>query len=158
MIASPFASFTRPADVTAYAANDLVANSTTAGSVTPMEFAADQVAGNGIVRRATLHKSTATATLASFTLHLFTVAPVVTNGDNGAFAVSTAENYVGTVAIDMATGALAGTNSLWKDSAAVAWPIRVPGNGKLYGLLAASAGYTPASAEVFKVTLHIEGC
>jgi acetyl-CoA acetyltransferase len=64
---------TRPADTTAYAAGDLVANSTTAGSVTPFIF--DLSLGRGLaissIQRVRLFKSAASATLAQFILHLF---------------------------------------------------------------------------------------
>lgn len=158
MIIRPIYSFTRPSDTTAYAAADLVANSTTAGSVVPMSFDLSKygTGGSGKIRRVVLYKSTATVTLATFNLHLFSQSPVVTNGDNAAFAVSTAEFFLGTIACDLATGAFATSADVGK--AFVANPeINVDlGGGKAYGLLAAGAGYTPASAEVFKVTLEVE--
>src|SRR6185437_974597 len=80
------ANFTRPADTTAYATGDLVANSTTAGSVTPLSFTAPRYAtGSGQVRRARLKKSTNTTTNATFRLHLYATSPTPTNGDNGAW-------------------------------------------------------------------------
>src|SRR4051812_8128931 len=57
-VATPSASFTRPADVTPYASGDLVADNTTAGSVTPLSWTAARVAaGSFLVRRARLRKS-----------------------------------------------------------------------------------------------------
>src|SRR3954463_10166718 len=53
--ATPSSVLTRPADTTAYAANDLVANSTTARTVTVPSFAATPYAlGTGAIRRARL--------------------------------------------------------------------------------------------------------
>src|SRR5689334_10112995 len=70
-IAVAAASFTRPADTTAYASGDLVANNTSAGSVTPMTFAAARAADKGfMVRRARMKKSTTGTTGAQFRLHL----------------------------------------------------------------------------------------
>lgn len=135
--------FTRPSDTTAYTTADLVANSTTAGSVTPMTFNIP----DGQITMARLVKSTATATLASFTLFLYQSLPTVTNGDNGAF-VSTGSNFLGTVTLDQTGSTFSGT--------AVATSILttpIPTSGSVYGLLKAAAGYTPASAEVFTVTL-----
>lgn len=159
MIISPSASFTRPADTTAYGANDLVANSTTAGDVVPMSFGVSQLPnGAGTVRRVRLFKDDETVTAASFTVHLFSQAPVVTNGDNAAFAVSTARYYIGSVAIDMSTGAIASTTDVWKAAAlSPELSFNARNSGAIYGLLEAEAGYAPSSGEVFEVTLDIEG-
>src|SRR3990167_2992553 len=79
------ASFTRPADTTAYTSGDLIANNTTAGSVTPLSFPIPN--GRGcFIWRAKILKSGATATNASFRLHLFKNSPTVTGGDNAALA------------------------------------------------------------------------
>src|SRR5215207_5972656 len=52
------ASFVRPANTTAYAIGDLVANSTTAGSVTPLSVTGARVAnGTGSIVYAGLRKS-----------------------------------------------------------------------------------------------------
>jgi hypothetical protein len=157
MIITPFASFARPADTTAYTIGDLVANNTTAASVSPMEFAVKAVGGSGVIRRVRLFKDDETTTAAAFKLHLFTAAPVVTNGDNGALAVTTVENYLGYAVVDMSTGAMASATDLMKmvDTAIY---FRFPDlASKLYGLIEALAAYTPSSGETFKVTLEIEG-
>ena len=69
------ASFTRPNDTTAYASGDLVANSTTAGSVVPLQIDLGNVAavGHGITRitRARLTKSGTSPTNANFRIHLY---------------------------------------------------------------------------------------
>lgn len=153
MMITPTANFTRPANTTAYTAADLVADSTTAGSVTPMKFSLQRLGNTGKIISARLAKSTTTATLATFNIHLFTQSPVVTNGDNGAFAISTSRYYLGKIAVDMATGAQAGTAYLAETSAAVAIGVDAE---TIYGLIEAGAGYTPASAEVFEVMLAIE--
>lgn len=159
MIFSPFSSFTRPADTTAYAQNDIVANSTTAASITPMKFGLNGSGKAGIIRSARLYKSDKTVTNGTFTAFLFTADPgTPTNGDNGAFGVASAAAFLGSFAIDLTTGALAGgTTGAAKNSAALAIPFFLPAlNDKLYALLRADAAYTPASAEVFKLTLDIE--
>lgn len=152
-------SFTRPSDTTQYGANELVANSTTAASVVPMSWGINRLGRAGIIRGIRLYKSNKTVTLASFQVNLFTLTPgVPTNGDNGAIVVADASMYLDKVAIDLATGGLAGgTTGVGKRSAAIAIPFEAPGvNNKLYGLLETTAAYTPASAEVFTVTLEIE--
>jgi hypothetical protein len=152
-------SFTRPANTTQYSANDLVANNATAASVVPMSFGINRLGRAGIIRGVRLYKSDKTATSASFKVHLFTADPgTPTNGDNGAFGVASAENYLDAVSVDLSSSGLAGgTTGIMKRSAATAIPFEAPAlNNKLYGLLEAIGTYTPASGETFTVTLEIE--
>jgi hypothetical protein len=89
------ANFTRPADTTTYAQGDLVANSTTAGSVTPLALTAARVSGGGgVIRKFRLIKSTASLTNAQFRVHLFNALPTVANGDNAAWGTPGALNYI----------------------------------------------------------------
>lgn len=159
MIITPFYTFTRPADTTQYAANDLVANSTTAASVVPLSFGLNGIGRAGMIRRVQLYKSNKSVTAASFKVHLFTADPgVPTNGDNGAFGVASAANYLDAVAVDISSSGLAGgTTGAYKPSAAVAIGYCFPAlSSKLYALLEAIGTYTPASAETFTVRLEIE--
>lgn len=147
-ISTALATFTRPSDTTAYTANDLVANSTTAASVVAMTFG---VGLGSRIRRVRMTKSTTSPTLATFTLFLFTTAPTVTNGDNGAF-VPTVAGFIGSVAVD-----LAGSQSSGAAMAAVNLTTQIVAPSALiYGLLRADAGYTPGSAEVITVSLDVE--
>jgi len=161
MIINTSASFTRPADTTAYAANDLIANSTTAGSVTPMSFSVARLGcGQGRIMRIRLFSDNEAVTLATFSLHLFNASPTVTNGDNGAFAVATARTFLGTVAADMATGSFVTTTDKMKAFAVSPenpFDLKNASNveRRIFGLLMAGAGYTPASGELFEVTLEI---
>lgn len=89
------ATTTRPANTTAYVAGQLLANSTTAGSVTYPTIAAaraNDVAGT--ILRLRLKKSGTTLTNGIFRVHLYNVLPSVTNGD-GATWLSTTAGYVG---------------------------------------------------------------
>jgi hypothetical protein len=87
--------FTRPNDTTAYASGDLVANNTTAGSVTPLSWDVHRSpSGSFRVNRVKVKKSGAVVTNASFRLHLYSTAPTVANGDNGAWSSSEA-GYLG---------------------------------------------------------------
>lgn len=158
MIITPFYSFTRPADTTAYTSGDLVANSTTAASVVPLSWSIQGTGGSGIIRAVRFFKSSTTATAASFRVHLFVAAPPTpTNGDNGAYGISTVTDHLDTVAVDLSSGAFAGTAGLNKRSAATAIGFRFPtASMKLYGLIDVQGGYAPASGETFRVTLEIE--
>lgn len=147
--------FNRPADTTAYAAGDLVANNTTAGSVVPLEVVAGSNGQTVMLRRMILRKSGTTATNAAFRVHVFTTAPTVGNGDNGALSISTgAAAYVGTFSIGavraFGDGVVGfGTPDIGADVAAV-----LGSAGKLFCLIEALAAYTPANAETFTLSFE----
>jgi hypothetical protein len=150
------ASFTRPADTTAYASGDLVANSTTAGSVVPMPFAVARSRRVGVkIHRCRLRKSGTGITNASFRLHLYTSSPVCANGDNGPWSTDKAATYLGafdiTVDKAMTDGAAGnGTVNVGSDI-----HVLMAGSATIYGLLECRGVYTPASAEAFTVTLEV---
>lgn len=110
-------SFTRPADTTTYGPADLVANSTTAASVSPLTWGINHFGKGGfMIRAARLYKSSATVTAASFKIHLFNATPgTPTNGDNGALGVASAADFLDSIAIDLSTGAFVGTGALRSD-------------------------------------------
>lgn len=154
------ASFTRPADTTAYASGDLVANSTTAGSVSAMEIRGLAINNQAstIIRRIKLAKSGTSTTNASFRVHLFRAAPAtVTNGDNGALSVSGVADYLGATDVTMDRAFTDGACGLAVPIVGSEFMVRFPGsntNGQsLFALLEARAAYTPSSAEVFTLTL-----
>jgi hypothetical protein len=147
----PSANFTRPADTTAYASGDLVANSTTVGSVVPMTFSpCTKGAGrSGQIRRVRISKTGTSITNTTVRVHLFSVLPTVsTNGDNGAITIATgAAGYLGQVDVVI--------NQAFTDGAAGQLVTEINFNAlTLYGLLEARGAWTPASAEVITVTLE----
>lgn len=159
-VIAPVSTFTRPADTTAYGAGDLIANSATAGSVTPLEWSMNGSGRSGIIRRVRIYKSSTTTTQASFQLHLFDSAPTVSNGDNGALAIATnLDSWLGVVALDMTSGAEAGASAGLVDvSGALEIGVSKPAMTRsIYGLLEAVGTYTPASGETFTIRLEIEG-
>jgi hypothetical protein len=150
------ANFNRPADTTAYAVGDLVANSTTAGSVTPLSWTVGRVNdGYVTIRRARLKTSSTSVTNAQFRLHLYGATPTVTNGDNGAW-LSTQSTYLGWIDITV--------DKVFSDAAE---GIGVPtagseiiapclsGAATIKGLLEARAAYTPTNAGTFTVELEL---
>lgn len=149
---------TRPADTTAYASGDLVANSTTAGSVTPFAFAVDKNAGIKIWRIA-LIKSAASVTNTDFRIHLHLSSPTVANGDNGALSASNS-GYIGF--INTAAPATAFSDTFNASGVYVNNSVAAPlmfvadGTDRIYGLLEARGAYTPASAETFSIQLFGE--
>jgi len=105
------ATFTRPSNTTAYAIGQLVANSTTAGSVTPMALSVARINGlTGQMRRFRLEKSGTTTTSAAFIVYFFSQPPVPTVGDGTAFATSGNAYYMGSVTDRAGRSADAGIN------------------------------------------------
>jgi hypothetical protein len=153
---NPTVSFTRPGDTTAYASGDLVANSTTAGSVVaPVLGIGTSAVTTGQqfrIDRIKLAKSTVTTTNAAFRVHLYRTAPTVANGDNGAFSTSGTANYLNSFDItitqaftDGAAGFVAtGANAIVLDSGAT-----------IVALVEARGAYAPGNAEVFTLTLEV---
>lgn len=146
---------TRPADTTAYAAGDLVANSTTAGSVVAgVISAARAVDAVTSMLRCRLRKSGATLTNAIFRIHFYNTAPTVTNGDNGVW-LSTQSGYCGSMDVNIDKAFSSGSEGIGvptNGSAIVFAP--ATGTADIYFLIEARAAYTPISAEQF--TLETE--
>jgi hypothetical protein len=155
---NPSASFTRPADTTAYADGDLVANNTTAGSVAAMEFTfLNRNQRSCCVRGVRINKTSTGVTGSTFRLHLFSSSPGVANGDNSAFVPSTMAGWLGRVEVLVDEPGTAGAAG----RAAIADGIHIALTGPqtsvtLYGLLEAKGAYAPGNAEVITVTLEVE--
>lgn len=149
------ANFTRPADTTAYASGDLIANSTTAGSVVAMSFAGVCFgsAAPAQIRRVRVLTSSTSVTNAAFRLHLYKVLAITAaNGDNAAWSTDNAANYIGFVDITVDKAFTDGAVGLSAQTEINCVPVTT----LLYGLLEARGSYTPTSAEVFTVTLEID--
>jgi hypothetical protein len=150
----PSASFVRPADTTAYASGDLVANSTTAGSVAPMSWTISRQGSGagGMIRRVRIRKTSTGTTGASFRLHLYSASPTPSNGDNGAWLTNRAADYIG--AFDCTI------DRVFTDGAA---GNGVPMTGSeinfaadtVFGLLEARGAYAPGNAETITVILEV---
>lgn len=143
------ATFTRPNDTTAYTANDLVANSTTANLVVPMQF---QIPTPGVrLNRAILTLNSSTNTNAKFRVHMYGSSPTAANGDNGAWS-TTASTYLGDFDIDCTVRAFTDTTTGIAFVDSTATPINF-NSGIIYVLLEATAAYTPTANEVFTLRL-----
>ena len=163
---NPSATFTRPADTTAYASGDLMANSTTASSVAALAFTAARVeAGSFVIRRVRMHKDNANLALATFRLHLFKTDPTATDptgGDNAALELNSlaAGSYIGYVTFDFTMAAVADIQASDIELPGVPavgteFTVKLASGQIVYGLLEARAAYVPASAEVFTFELEV---
>jgi hypothetical protein len=119
-----------------------------------LSWSMDRFGGNGRIVAVTLYTDDETVTNANFNLHLFRSAPSPGVGDNGVFALTTLLGYIGTVALDMSSGAQATSTDKAKRFA-LTTPIVVECM-TLYGLHATTAAYDPDNEELFEVTLEIE--
>lgn len=147
------ATFKRPSDTTQYASGDLVANSTTAGSVVPMRFDISDGGDGGMIRRARITKSGTSVTTASFRVHLYSSATITcANGDNGAWSTDQAANYFG--AIDVTVDKAFTDGAVGHGVPLVGTEINF-GINTYHGLLEARGAYTPSSAEVFTIELEV---
>lgn len=136
-------SFNRPGDTTAYAANDAVADNTTAGSVTRLSFSPSLSAGT--IRRVKIRKSDQTVATPTVRLWLYDADLTPAAGDNAAFT-HPAQDSLGYVDVAVTN---AGTDD------AVGWAnCDIPHTGAaIKGLLQTLSAFTPANAETFTVTL-----
>ena len=156
------ANFTRPSDTTAYAVGDLVANSTTSGSVVPLSFAnAVRSAGDCVrIERVRIEKSGTSLTNASFRLHLFEASPTPTVGDNGVFnnagvlATNNVLNHAGTFPVTMIWSGSDGAMGIGVPTTGAGATVSPTSGTTIYGLLEVTGAYTPASGEVFYVVLE----
>jgi len=151
------ASFSRPADTTAYASGDLVANVTVAGSVVPLSFKVGRInAGTGRITRARLRKNGVSIASASFRLHLYKVSPTASNGDNGAW-LTTESTYLGALDITMDRVFADGAKGFGVPlvGAFIAFDCAA-GSQLIYGLIEARGAYAPVSGETFTATLEVD--
>jgi len=153
------ATLTRPADTTAYAAAEQIAQTTTAALNKNLVFDVARVDnGTGIITSAVLIDSSAESTKPSIDLLLFH-GPVTNAADNAAAAPTDEEMETmlpnGVISFDGPTlfkvgganGAIpAGNQNI---------PFKCRNGTKIYGILVVRNAYTPVSAEKFTVNLGV---
>lgn len=148
---------TRPADTIPYAAGDLIANSTTAGSVAPIQFANAARTPAGVLRieRVRLQKSTTSLTNAAFRVHFYSATVTPANGDNGAWSTPRA-SYIGAIDVTMDRALSDGAQGSGVPLVGPAITCRPNAGTTLFALLESRAAYTPGNAEQFVVTLEAQ--
>lgn len=145
---------TRPADTTAYAANDALSDSTSAPTSGGFTFtsAARKSGGSGIITDAIITTSADAATLLQGEIWIFDTS--VTNiNDNSAFAVSDTEikTYVGKIPFTMEDAGNNGAAHVTNLSIG----FTCVGSANLRFLVKVKNAYTPASGEVLTTRLKI---
>jgi hypothetical protein len=147
---------TRPADTNVYASGDLVANSTTAGSVTPFSFtnAVRVAAGAGEIQAVRLYKSGTSLTNANFRVHFYIATVVPSNGDNGVWLTPMA-NYVGSFDVTCDKAFTDGAEGAGLPTVGMVRRFQLASGTTLYALLEARGTYTPTSGETFTIRAEI---
>jgi hypothetical protein len=150
------ANFTTPSGTTAYASGDLIANSGTAGSVTPLSFTVCRVNdGTVMIRRARIMTTDSGFAGKQVILKLYKSSPTVANGDNGAWS-STESGFLGQVPV---TFTETFSDPLYKGIGAPAVGSEIntecsSGAKTVFGLLIAGEAITPQGAKVHTVYLE----
>lgn len=153
-ITNPSASFVRPGDGTTYAIGDLVANSTVAGTVTPLQFTVGRIAlGSVMIRRIKIHKLGTSTTNAQFRVHFFRTSPVSAAGDNEAFSTDNVADYVGAFDVTLDRAFTNGSAGFGVPTAGNDMSVVLSDGTSLFALIEARAAYAPQSSESFTVTL-----
>lgn len=149
------AEFTRPADATAYAVSDAVADSTTAPTVLTFANCARSSGGSGYVVRARLMTDQST-NVAAYRLHLFraTVTAVNDNSPQTTLIANRA-NYLGYIDFPAATTEGTGSDAANTQNLDTRLAFVATGTS-LFGLLQTKTAFTPASGQRFYVELGIE--
>jgi len=152
------ASFTRPNDITAYAANDAVNDSVTTPTALNFSGAARVTGGTGVIASLRASKNSATTTNASFRLHLYRSDPsgvATLSADNAQFALFWTARLIRLGFVDF-TFVTAGTGS--DMATAIVDGINRPyvcTGTSLYGRLQALSAYTPTANEIFHFELGL---
>lgn len=139
---------TRPANVTAYTANDVVGGAIDLGVLGP---SAGAVMINSVQLEADIAAIPAGQT--SWILYLYNVTPPSAIADNGAFDLGSGDraSFLGSIAI---TTLVDLGSTLYVDIPNVSKQVRLSGT-HLFGYLVTVGGFTPnANSEVYKLTLH----
>lgn len=158
---------TRPADTTAYAANDAIGSRTT-GAANDFVFRLSlQPGGSGYIVKAKLHTNQSTC-VARFRLHLYngTPAPIA---DNTICTVlyTNAAKYLGYIDFPAAANPAGASDDLAQalvlpgstgtnSQPCLPLAITTDGNGKVYGQLETLDAFTPASGQKIRIALEAD--
>lgn len=154
---NPTSVLTRPADTTPYAVGDLVASSTTGGSIVVPSFTATPTAGGtGHLRKARLltNKTSGMGSIA-FLIDFWQAAPTFTAGDNAAYAITTgAAQWLGQIAVGL-TQASDGAYGAGTPLVGTALDFDLASGTLIYWTMQTTSIFTPASAQTFTIIPEI---
>lgn len=149
------AEFSRPADTTAYAVNDVVSDSTSAPTI--MQFTLARANGGaGYISKARIETND-TADVARYRLHLFHTAPTMIN-DNSPMTVLWAnrDKRVGAVDFDPLVTGGSGSDAARQINTYPLFFKCAVADAKLYGILEILTARTPASGKTYFIELSAD--
>lgn len=158
-IANPSSSFAVPNSSATYAVGDLIANSATAGSVTPMEKTIVRTAaGAAVIVKGRFYKTGTGIVGASFREHFFTSSPTVTNGDDGAFLPNQCLTRIGSIDYNLADMVVHSDGVSCVGIPTTGYPITVdlPSGSVVYSLIEARGAYVRTAAETITTVAETE--
>lgn len=147
---NPTSTLTRPANTTAYSSGQLIASSTTAGSIVVPSFTIQ--GGRGFIPRVRLSTNATTGWAGTFTVTLWRAAPTYTNGDGGAYAVAT--GAAGRLAQYSCTLVQYGDGASGECSITIGnfLTASLPSGTSIYWDVQTAAAATPISGQTFTLT------
>jgi hypothetical protein len=147
---------TRPANTTAYTANDAVSDNATAGSVTPISLTVSDVNDDTVTIERLRLKTTDTGVQGkSFRVWLFQATPTVGGGDNAAFSAAST-GFIGTLSGTFRATSDGAVAVLVPDEGARIIAKPVSGAATIKALMQTLDAFTP-SANSTTLTLTAEG-
>lgn len=143
---------TRPANTTAYAANDAINGN---GVSTNWEFVLGRIAtGSGVIVGANVATDHAAGT-AVLELDLYDASiTLIADNDEATRLYANQGKYIGTIVFPALAKKTAGSTQAEATNTDIRYPFKCVGASKVYGILRTPAGFTPASAAAYQVTLH----
>lgn len=144
------ATITRPANTTAYTANDVL------GGAITFTAAGPSAGGDLIVTSVELEADIAAipSGMTSFSLYLYNVTPPSAIADNAAFDIPSGDraSFLGKIALGTPVDE---GSTLYIRTDQVNAHLKVASGGSLFGYVVTAGAFTPAgNSEVYKVTLH----
>lgn len=150
---SALATITRPANTTAYPANDIVGE---AAAAIQFNFVGMSGGGEMFITSSELMIAVAAipSGMTSFRLYLYSATPPSAAANNDAFDIPAGDRTAFLGYIDLGSPVDLGS-TLFVQTDQTNKQVRVPPSGDLFGYLVTNGGFTPAgNSEVYTITLH----
>ena len=150
-------SMTRLTGTTQYTSGDVIGQSGTAGSCSPITLNV-AVYPNGKIAALRLRKSGTGVTTCTIRAHFYTTLPAFSNGDNSAWLTSKFDGWVGSIDVVVDRAFSDGAAGIGYPTAPLTYAATAnatTGVAPLYVVLEARSAYTPADSEVFTVSAEI---
>jgi hypothetical protein len=156
-ITNPASTMTRPANNTAYASGQLVADNVTAGSIGAHSFAIATSGGGAVIPRLRLRTNAASGwSGVNFSINLWSTAPTYTNGDGGVYAPATGvANWLATYLVSAMTQFGDGAVGAGGVATANEMMIKLASGTAIFWDLQILSAATPFSGQTFTLTAEI---